>query len=194
MRWPKRWHQRHGVMNQRPRRVCPRGIVRAACGGSLPEWIAIPRVRTNDGVKRAIEVEMIATQEDAVSTDVLATRVADRIAVITLGSPKRIYFDAEMGDALTAALDEYAGDSHYSRRGSDGRCARRYFCLPLFAVTAPSCSSPSLSALPAVNGPDNSRLTRRARRFFDKARAICARLHAKTSRSPPFPEPVLAGA
>jgi enoyl-CoA hydratase/carnithine racemase len=53
---------------------------------------------------------MIATQEDAVSTDVLATRVTDRIAVITLGSPKRIYFDAEMGDALTAALDGYAGD------------------------------------------------------------------------------------
>ena len=42
---------------------------------------------------------MIATQEDAMSTDVLATRVTDRIAVITLGSPKRIYFDAEMGDA-----------------------------------------------------------------------------------------------
>ena len=32
------------------------------------------------------------------STDVLSTRVADRIAVITLVSSKRIYFDAEMGD------------------------------------------------------------------------------------------------
>ena len=49
-------------MSQRPRRVCP----------------------------RAIEQEMIATQEDAVSTDVLTTRVTDRIAVITLGSPKRV--------------------------------------------------------------------------------------------------------
>jgi hypothetical protein len=32
--------------------------------------------------------------------DVLTTRAADGIAVITLGSAKRIYFDAEMGDAL----------------------------------------------------------------------------------------------
>src|SRR6476660_5531535 len=64
----------------------------------------------NGGVKGAIEEEMIATQEDAVPADVLSTRVADRIAVITLGSPKRIYFDEEMGDALTVALDGYAGD------------------------------------------------------------------------------------
>ncbi len=39
------------------------------------------------------------------NTDVLTTRVADGIAVITLGSAKRIYFDEEMGDALTAALE-----------------------------------------------------------------------------------------
>lgn len=35
------------------------------------------------------------------NADVLTTRVANGIAVITLGSAKRIYFDAEMGDALT---------------------------------------------------------------------------------------------
>jgi len=34
--------------------------------------------------------------------DVLTTRGIHGIAVITLGSSKRIYFDAEMGDALTA--------------------------------------------------------------------------------------------
>src|SRR5258707_12961342 len=45
------------------------------------------------------------------NTDVLTTRVADGIAVITLGSPKRIYFDAEMGDALTEALERFAGDA-----------------------------------------------------------------------------------
>jgi enoyl-CoA hydratase/carnithine racemase len=44
------------------------------------------------------------------NADVLTTRAADGIAVITLGSTKRIYFDAEMGDALTEALDEFAGD------------------------------------------------------------------------------------
>ncbi|HXQ02832.1 MAG TPA: enoyl-CoA hydratase-related protein, partial [Candidatus Udaeobacter sp.] len=45
------------------------------------------------------------------NADVLTTRVADSIAVITLGSARRIYFDAEMGDALTEALDGFAGDA-----------------------------------------------------------------------------------
>ena len=44
------------------------------------------------------------------NADVLTARVADGIAVITLGSAKRIYFDAEMGDALTGALEGFAGD------------------------------------------------------------------------------------
>ena len=44
------------------------------------------------------------------NADVLTTRAADGIAVITLGSAKRIYFDAEMGDALTEVLDGFAGD------------------------------------------------------------------------------------
>src|ERR1700746_4094543 len=44
------------------------------------------------------------------NADVLTTRVADGIAVITLGSTGRIYFDEEMGDALTEALDGFAGD------------------------------------------------------------------------------------
>src|SRR3989454_3255891 len=46
------------------------------------------------------------------NADVLTTRVANGIAVITLGSPRRIYFDAEMGDALTEALDQFAGDAN----------------------------------------------------------------------------------
>jgi hypothetical protein len=44
------------------------------------------------------------------SADVLSTSVADEIAVVTLGSANRIYFDAEMGDMLTEALDGFAGD------------------------------------------------------------------------------------
>src|ERR1700756_993776 len=44
------------------------------------------------------------------NNDVLTTRVADGIAVITLGSARRIYFDEEMGDALTEALEGFAGD------------------------------------------------------------------------------------
>ncbi len=46
------------------------------------------------------------------NADVLETKVADGIAVVTLGSARRIYFDAEMGDALTAALDGFAGDTN----------------------------------------------------------------------------------
>jgi enoyl-CoA hydratase/carnithine racemase len=48
------------------------------------------------------------------NADVLTTRAADGIAVITLGSAKRIYFDAEMGDALTEALDGFAGDPTFA--------------------------------------------------------------------------------
>src|SRR6266481_4450837 len=51
-------------------------------------------------------------QEDGMNADVLTTRVADRTAVITLGSARRIYFDEEMGDALTEALDGFAGDAN----------------------------------------------------------------------------------
>src|SRR5258707_6774154 len=50
-------------------------------------------------------------KEDPMNADVLTTRVADGIAVITLGSARRIYFDGEMGDALTEALDQFAGDA-----------------------------------------------------------------------------------
>ncbi len=44
------------------------------------------------------------------NADVLSTKVTEGIAVITLGSAKRMYFDAEMGDALTENLQEFAGD------------------------------------------------------------------------------------
>src|ERR1700756_5182628 len=52
------------------------------------------------------------TQEEPMNAEVLTTRVDDGIAVITLGSAKRIYFDAEMGDALTGALEGFAGDAN----------------------------------------------------------------------------------
>ena len=51
--------------------------------------------------------------------DVLSTRVADGIAVITLGSARRIYFDEEMGDALTEALDGFAGDARLVRNATE---------------------------------------------------------------------------
>src|SRR5258708_20242410 len=52
--------------------------------------------------------KFVATQEDSMNADVLTTTVADGILVVTLGSAKRIYFDAEMGDVLTAAREGLA--------------------------------------------------------------------------------------
>ena len=43
------------------------------------------------------------------NADVLTATETDGIAIITLGSVKHIYFDAEMGDALTEALDGFEG-------------------------------------------------------------------------------------
>ena len=63
-------------------------------------------------VEVRLEKEPVATQEDPMNPDVLTTTVADGIAVIKLGSAGRIYFDAEMGDALTEALDGLAGDTN----------------------------------------------------------------------------------
>ena len=56
---------------------------------------------------RGAQKEIMMTRPNA---DILTTRVTDGIALITLGSAKRIYFDEEMGDALTEALDGFAGD------------------------------------------------------------------------------------
>ena len=43
------------------------------------------------------------------NAEILDTKIVDGIAVVTLGSPKRLYFDAEMGDALTGALRRSQG-------------------------------------------------------------------------------------
>jgi enoyl-CoA hydratase len=122
---------------------------------------------TNEGVKRAIGEEMIATQEEAVSTDVLATRVTEEIAVITLGSPKRIYFDAEMGDALTAALDRYAGDSNIRAvvltGGAPGYFARHFSITALLQLAEPLRAS-------GREWPDNATYNAG---FFDRAMALC---------------------
>ena len=119
---------------------------------------------------------MIATEEDAVSTDVLATRVTDRIAVITLGSPKRIYFDAEMGDALTAALDRFAGDPKVRvvvvTGGAPGYF-NRHFSIPALIEIAESLRASGRE------WPENATYNGG---FFDKAMALCESM----------PKPVIA--
>ena len=70
--------------------------------------------------------------------DALTTRVADGIAVITLGSARRIYFDEEMGDALTEALDGFAGDANVRvvvvTGGAPGYFIRHYSIAALIRV------------------------------------------------------------
>ena len=80
------------------------------------------------------------------NADILTTRAADGIAVITLGSAKRIYFDAEMGDALTEALDGFAGDPNVRVVIVTGGASGYLIFLRLSRSRSPC-------ALPVANGP-----------------------------------------
>jgi enoyl-CoA hydratase/carnithine racemase len=42
--------------------------------------------------------------------DVLSMQIKDGIAIVTLGSPKRIFFDPEMSDALLEVLATLSND------------------------------------------------------------------------------------
>src|ERR1700757_4326170 len=99
------------------------------------------------------------------NVDVLTARVADRIAVITLGSAKRIYFDAEMGDALTAALEGFAGDAAVRvvvvTGGAPGYF-NRHFSIPALIQIAESLRSSGRE------WPENATYNGG---FFDKAMA-----------------------
>jgi enoyl-CoA hydratase/carnithine racemase len=110
------------------------------------------------------------------NADVLATRVADRIAVITLGSARCIYFDEEMGDALTAALDKFAGDPNIRvvivTGGAPGYF-NRHFSIPALIEIAESLRASGRE------WPDNATYNGG---FFDKAMALCESM----------PKPVIA--
>jgi enoyl-CoA hydratase/carnithine racemase len=116
---------------------------------------------------------MIMTRLNA---EVLTTRVADGIAVITLGSAKRIYFDEEMGDALTEALDGFAGDASVRVVVVTGG-APGYF-IRHFTVAALICLAESLRASNR-EWPENATYNGG---FFDKAMALCESM----------PKPVIA--
>jgi enoyl-CoA hydratase len=70
--------------------------------------------------------------------DVLSTRIADGIAVITLGSAKRIFFDPEMSDALFDALSSLAVDDKVRvvvvTGGAPGYFVRHYSVAALIAL------------------------------------------------------------
>jgi enoyl-CoA hydratase len=110
------------------------------------------------------------------NADVLTTRVADGIAVITLGSAKRIYFDQEMGDALTEALDGCAGDANVRvvviTGGAPGYFSRHFDVGVLLSLAE------SLRAS-GREWPENATYNGG---FFDKAMALCESM----------PKPVIA--
>src|SRR2546428_9387216 len=101
------------------------------------------------------------------NADVLTTRVAEGIAVITLGSARRIYFDAEMGDALTEALERFAGDTNVRvvvvTGGAPGYFIRHFKVAALISIAE------SLRAS-RREWPENATYNGG---FFDKAMALC---------------------
>ncbi len=101
------------------------------------------------------------------NADVLATRVADGIAVITIGSARRIYFDEEMGDQLTEALDGFAGDADVCVVVVTGG-APGYF-IRHFSVDALIRLAESLRGS-GHEWPENATYNGG---FFDKAMALC---------------------
>jgi enoyl-CoA hydratase len=110
------------------------------------------------------------------NTNVLTTRVADGIAVVTLGSAGRIYMDDEMGAALTEALDAFAGDANVRVVVVTGG-APGYF-IRHFAMKALIDLGESLRA----SGREWSDNATYNGGFFDKAMALCETM----------PKPVIA--
>ena len=114
------------------------------------------------------------------NADVLATKVIEGIAVIPLGSAKRIYFDAEMGDGLTQALDEFAGDPNIRvvivTGGAPGYF-NRHFSIPVLIEIAESlrASGRQWPESATYNGGSSTKPWR------------CARA-CQSRSSPPFPE------
>ena len=110
------------------------------------------------------------------NADVLTTRVADDIAVVTLGSARRIYFDEEMGDALTEALDGFAGDPNVRvvivTGGAPGYF-NRHFNIPALIQIA------EFLRASGRQWPENATYNGG---FFDKAMALCESM----------PKPVIA--
>jgi enoyl-CoA hydratase/carnithine racemase len=119
---------------------------------------------------------MVATQETPMNADVLTSRVADGTAVITLGSARRIYSDAEMSDALTEALYRFAGDAKVrvvTVTGGAPGYFNRHFSIPALIEIAESLRASGRQ------WPENATYNGG---FFDKAMALCESM----------PKPVIA--
>jgi enoyl-CoA hydratase/carnithine racemase len=115
-------------------------------------------------------------RRNAMNPEVLTTRVVDGIAVITLGSTRRIYFDEEMGDALTQVLEEFAGDAKIRvvvvTGGAPGYFIRHFTVAALVRLAQSLRDS-------GREWPENATYNGG---FFDKAMALCESM----------PKPVIA--
>jgi enoyl-CoA hydratase len=108
--------------------------------------------------------------------NVLTASVENAIAVITLGSAQRIYFDEEMGDSLTTALEELAGNPAVRvvvvTGGAPGYFIRHFSINSLLQVAEAIRAS-------GREWPDSATYHGG---FFDKAMALCESM----------PKPVIA--
>jgi enoyl-CoA hydratase len=72
------------------------------------------------------------------SSEVLSARVEDGVAVVTLGSPTRIFFDPEMSDALLETMTALAGDEAVRvvvvTGGAPGYFVRHYSVAALISM------------------------------------------------------------
>jgi enoyl-CoA hydratase len=150
-------------------------LVKRLKGKVHPDLLSDEVSQKPPGLPEPQPTKSAAMHEDAMNTDVLTTRVIDGIAVVTLGSAKRIYFDAEMGDDLTEALEGFAGDAAVRvvviTGGAPGYFNR--FDIPSLIEIAESLRASGRE------WPENATYNGG---FFDKAMALCESM----------PKPVIA--
>jgi len=106
-------------------------------------------------------------KEAALNADILTASVTDGIAVVRLGNARRIYFDDEMGEALTEALEGFAGDPNVRVVVMTGG-APGYF-IRHFSITSLLRLAESLRAS-GREWPENATYNGG---FFDRAMALC---------------------
>jgi enoyl-CoA hydratase len=110
------------------------------------------------------------------NNDVLTTKITNGIAVITLGSEKRMYFDQAMSDALTESLERFAGDPKVRVvivTGGTPGYFNRHFSIPALIEIAGAVRA---------SGREWSDNATYHGGFFDKAMALCESM----------PKPVIA--
>ena len=101
------------------------------------------------------------------NTEVVTASVKDGIALITMGSPRRIHFDEEMGEALTEALERFAGDATVRvvivTGGAPGYFIRHFKVAALIGLAESMRAS-------GREWPEDATYNGG---FFDKAMALC---------------------